>query len=247
MTTELTYEPVDPNDTTMLPTITHGLNGRAISQPERGIVDEAMIRTLNNVLDQHRFELLMSEPPPHAIQKRDDGYPYLPHGYVTLTLNEIFGFDWDHVLLPVFNGNIYEYISAEDAKLPTKNPCVVVFGQLTVRINRIDDRGDISTIATIVKTGFGGSEIRKKMPRGNAVKGAASDSRKVCASQLGPRLGLTLYWNDEAELKDYEDEKLKQKARDLSEQGMTPVAIARELSSNGVVVDVASVKAWLTA
>lgn len=195
-------------------TITRSASSKEIAVSAPGMT----IDILRGVLEQNRFELLMTPPPPHAIRKRPDGYDYLPHGYVTTAMNQIFGFDWDHKLLPVFDGNIYQFIPADEAKLPTQNPCVVVFGELNIRINRFKN-GTHEVITTITKTGFGGAEVRKKMERADAVKAAQSDSRKVCAAQLGPRLGLTLYYDDEAKIAEYEEQMQREaEAKELAEK-----------------------------
>lgn len=184
--------------------ITRGATGN-----ELAIVQST--QALNGILDREHFNLLMEPPPPHAIRKRPDGYDYLSHGYVTLTLNNIFGSDWDHELLPVFGGNYYQFIPADETK--TGKDEVIVYGKLTVRIHEIGQDGlPRRLLATIVKTGFGSAQVRNKQERGDAIKGAQSDSRKVCAAQLGPRLGLTLYWDDEAKVAEYEEAKAKREA-----------------------------------
>lgn len=195
------------------------VNDRSATGQELSTIRNSL--DLRGVLEEKRYKKLMEPPPPHAIRKRPDGYDYLSHGYVTLTLNEIFGFDWDHELLPM-NGSYYEYVSPEDAKLPTGNASVTVFGKLTIRIHHFDQKGNPRLVATITKTGFGSAEVRKKMERGDAVKAAQSDSRKVCAAQLGPRLGLTLYWDDEAKQEEFEEKQRRRKAEQEEEERVTP-------------------------
>lgn len=216
-------DPIQPDD-----------NGRGASRKELQTVNRSV--DLRGVMEEKRYKVLMQPPPPHAIRKRPDGYDYLSHGYVTLTLNEIFGFDWDHRLLPVFDGNYYQYIPAEEANMPTGNPCVVVFGELTIRIHKLDKDGNsVGIAATIVKTGFGSAEVRKKQERGDACKGAQSDSRKVCAAQLGPRLGLTLYWDDEAKQEDYERRQQAKREAEEALERVTPERIeqARQMIADG--------------
>lgn len=195
---------------------------------------------LKTILNQAQYDRLMTSPPPYAILIRPDGMRYLPHGYVTNEMNAIFGQDWDFELLSI-DGKPYEYISAEEANMPTKNPCIVVHGQLTVRIWQANGNGQLHLVTTITKHGIGGSEVRKKMERADAVKAAASDARKVCASQLGPRLGLTLYWNDEARQEtweasqkqkqvDEEAEKYREQIEKLRAEGKDDEEIAESLS-----------------
>lgn len=210
-------------------------NGRGASTQELATIDHKLNHMLRGVLEKSRFDLLMQSPPAHAIRKRPDGFDYLPHGYVTHTLNEIFGFDWDHILLPCFNGNNHRILSEEESKLPTKNQSVIVFGQLVIRIWSFKNGVPDKILTTITKTGFGSAEIRKKQEPGDALKGAQSDSRKVCAAQLGPRLGLTLYYDDEAEIDKLEEREERKRKEQAESERVTDEMIdkAKELFAQG--------------
>src|SRR5437867_7949108 len=105
-------------------------------------------------------------------------FSYVEHGYVTERLNLVFGFNWD-----------FEIVDKQ-----ILDDEVIVEARLTVRT----PGGQ-----TIVKTQFGGAEI-KRHASGNRsgrplsiaddYKAAASDALKKCASLLG--IGLDLYGRD---------------------------------------------------
>jgi hypothetical protein len=105
-------------------------------------------------------------------------FAYVEHGYVTERLNLVFGFNWD------FEIRDKQILDDE----------VIVEARLTVRT----PGGQ-----TIVKTQFGGAEIKRHAsgPRSGRplsiaddYKAAASDALKKCASLLG--IGLDLYGRD---------------------------------------------------
>jgi len=186
---------------------------RVVSAEELALVTEAHELALGGALSNEQFQMLMTPPPAHAIKTRRGGggfYAYLTHGYVRLKLNQIFGSDWDHELLPVFNGEPYRLTPAADARLKSGNPTLTVYGKLTIRVRGFQN-GDVirEPLAVITKTAFGSQPWNDTIELGDALKGAQSDSLKVCARDLGPALGLTLYWDEAAELESHA-ERLKQ-------------------------------------
>src|SRR5438045_1504042 len=105
-------------------------------------------------------------------------FAYVEDGYVTERLNLVFGFNWDF--------DIVDKQILDDE--------VIVEARLTVRT---------PSSQTIVKTQFGGAEIKRhssgsKSGRPLSIaddyKAAASDALKKCASLLG--IGLDLYGRD---------------------------------------------------
>lgn len=190
-------------------------SGRAISETEMEQIRAMVFESVGRYLPADKFELLMQPPPQHAIKYRQGGgganYPYLKSGYVKLKLLQIFGLDRDFEVLPIDGNGAMYHLSTKDNKevrVSTGNPTVMVYGRLTLRIHGTDKQGNPTSdvIATIRSPGFGSVEWRDKQELGDAVKGAASDALKVCAYPLGPALGLTLYWDDEAEWQNFENE-----------------------------------------
>jgi len=191
-------------------------SGRVISPTEANDIRSMVFQSLGDFIDPHRFELLMQPQPKYAVKHREGGggsvLPYLKHGYVKLKLTQIFGIDWSHELLPFFAGEPYRLTPGDEAGMPTGNGTVTVYGRLTINIHVARGRGHETTFS-IVRTGFGSSEWRKKMELGDVLKSAQSDAFKVAASTLGPALGLTLYWDDENELA--KDEKADEAQKEL--------------------------------
>lgn len=160
------------------------------------------------VMNDEQMQAILGNTPKWAIKVRQGPggkiYKYVTHGYVTDTLNKIFGFDWDLVIEPISEGKMYD-IQVEEiidarTKQPTKNRRhVAVSGYLLVRIH--DPNNPKTILATIKKSGFGSQEWLPTMEFGDALKGARSDLIKVCAYQLG--IGLDLYWNEQAEVEEF--------------------------------------------
>lgn len=168
-----------------------------------------------------QMRLLVNKTPAYAIQKRVGGngmmLSYVKHGYVTDQLNKAFGFDWDLVLEPVSNGQMYalqiEEIPRVDGKtnkpLPSKIVRhVAVCGYLVVRVH--DGKGNVK--GEIRKSGFGSQLWLPSMEFGDALKAAKSDLLKVCAAQVG--VALDLYWNDVDEVSKFEDEQERKRKQD---------------------------------
>ncbi len=135
----------------------------------------ANLDTLPTVFTASQVDFLHQRTPPEAIRTRPgrsgQQLSYISQAYVTRTLNEVFGFDWDFDVL-------WQEVGKGE---------VIVRGRLTVRT---------TTGVTIAKTQYGGSAI-KRDKQGNAfsvaddLKSAASDALKKCSSLLG--IGLDLY------------------------------------------------------
>jgi Rad52/22 family double-strand break repair protein len=139
-------------------------------------------RLLMQTLSEAQVDFLMQRTPKREIKMRAGRgglqFAYVEHGYVTERLNLVFGFNWD-----------YEVVDKQ-----ILDDEVIVEARLTVRT----PGGQ-----TIVKTQFGGAEIKRHAsgPRSGRplsiaddYKAAASDALKKCASLLG--IGLDLYGRD---------------------------------------------------
>lgn len=172
-----------------------------------------------------QMRLLVNKTPDYAIQKREGAkgqmLSYVKHGYVTDQLNKAFGFDWDLIIDPMSNGNMYalqvEEFPRIDAKTNKPLPPIVVrhiavCGHLVARVH--DSKGNVK--GTITKSGFGSQIWNAKMEFGDALKGAKSDLLKVCAAQVG--IALDLYWNDMAEVEKYEDEQEKKRNQQAEQE-----------------------------
>jgi Rad52/22 family double-strand break repair protein len=139
-------------------------------------------RLMMQTLSEAQVDFLMQRTPKREIKMRAGRggmqFAYVEHGYVTERLNLVFGFNWD-----------YEIVDKQ-----ILDDEVIVEARLTVRT----PGGQ-----TIVKTQFGGAEIKRHAsgPRNGRpfsiaddYKAAASDALKKCASLLG--IGLDLYGRD---------------------------------------------------
>ena len=174
------------------------------------------------VMTGAQMAVLMQSTPEHAIKTRQGPggkmLKYIPHGYATDQLNKAFGFDWDYVLLPYFNGGSVFHLETiqvginNKTKLPIINRSISVYGELTVKIHNPKNPTEI--LATIVKSGAGSSWWYPENELGDAIKSASSDGLKVAASKLG--IGLDLYWDDNAEQNKLEE--LKVQAEKLRQQ-----------------------------
>ena len=137
---------------------------------------------LMQTLSEAQVDFLMQRTPKREIKMRQGRgglqFAYVEHGYVTERLNLVFGFNWD---FEIVDKQILEDEVIVEARLTVRTPG----GQ------------------TIVKTQFGGAEIKRHATGQRAgrplsiaddYKAAASDSLKKCASLLG--IGLDLYGRD---------------------------------------------------
>ena len=139
-------------------------------------------KLLMQTLSEAQVDFLLQRTPRHEIKTRQGRgglqFSYVEHGYVTERLNLVFGFNWD---FEVTDKQILEDEVIVEARLTVRTPG----GQ------------------TIVKTQFGGAEIKrhasgaksgKPLSIADDYKAAASDALKKCASLLG--IGLDLYGRD---------------------------------------------------
>lgn len=139
-------------------------------------------RLLMQTLSEAQVDFLMQRTPKKEIKTRQGRggltFAYVEHGYVTERLNLVFGFNWD-----------FEIVDKQ-----ILDDEVIVEARLTVRT----PGGQ-----TIVKTQFGGAEIKRHASGARSgrplsiaddYKAAASDALKKCASLLG--IGLDLYGRD---------------------------------------------------
>src|SRR4051812_23700632 len=146
--------------------------------PRRDDKHRLMLQTLSEA----QVDFLMQRTPRREIKMRAGRggmqFAYVEHGYVTERLNLVFGFNWD-----------FEIVDKQ-----ILDDEVIVQARLTVRT----PGGQ-----TIVKTQFGGAEIKRHASGARSgrplsiaddYKAAASDALKKCASLLG--IGLDLYGRD---------------------------------------------------
>ena len=191
------------------------------------------------VFSASQIEQLSASTPEHAKRHRPGGggksLTYVPHGYVTGKLNQVFGYDWDFILLPVFDGSIVKQVDIYTPLSKSASPvmreraleyqgrlCAVthnlsVYGQLTVRVR--NTKGAIVT--TITKPGVGSSIWHEENEYGDAVKSAKSDALKVAAHEIG--IALDLYWDEDAEFDKFEQQ--QEEAQEALELAAMPSTI----------------------
>lgn len=170
----------------------------------------SMSEIIGPVMNDAQVRIVTGKTPEYAIRKRvgpsGRTLSYVSHGYVTDQLNKAFGFDWDIILKPMStSGQLFalevERIPITKGGKPTgeikETRHVAVCGDLIVRIH-----DGIEVVATITKSGFGSQIWLPTMELGDALKAARSDLLKTCAAPLG--IALDLYWNDQAEIHQYE-------------------------------------------
>ena len=147
-----------------------------------GVASDGRHQLLMQTFTEAQVDFLLQRTPKSEIKVRPGRgglqFSYVEHGYVTERLNLVFGFNWD---FEVVDKQMLEDEVIVEAKLTVRTPG----GQ------------------TIVKTQFGGAEIKRhnsgaKSGRPLSIaddyKAAASDALKKCASLLG--IGLDLYGRD---------------------------------------------------
>jgi hypothetical protein len=148
---------------------------------------------LMQTFSEAQVDFLLQRTPRSEIKVRPGRgglqFSYVEHGYVTERLNLVFGFNWDF--------EVVDKQMLEDE--------VIVEARLTVRT----PGGQ-----TIVKTQFGGAEIKRHnsgakngrpLSIADDYKAAASDALKKCASLLG--IGLDLYGRDRVDDEESEGSK----------------------------------------
>lgn len=176
----------------------------------------AKAQIVNPQLSDKQLDILLNRTPDWAIKKRQGPggrtYSYVPHGYITDTLNKAFGFDWDLIIDPTANGNSYA-LQIEEVSLFEKGKKtgefeivrhVAVAGHIEIRLRHPKN---LEIIGTIKKYGFGSQRWLPTMEFGDALKAATSDLLKVCASKLG--VALDLYYNEQAEIAQWEEKQNK--------------------------------------
>jgi hypothetical protein len=168
---------------------------------------ELLLQTLNEA----QVDFLLQRTPRREIKMRQGRggkqFAYVEHGYVTERLNFVFGFNWDFIIC---DKQILEDEVIVEARLTVRTPG----GQ------------------TIVKTQFGGSEIKrhasgphsgKPLSIADDYKAAASDALKKCASLLG--IGLDLYGRDQGEEEQALPIPQKQAPEPSEDVGARPAAV----------------------
>lgn len=175
------------------------------------------------VMNDQQLSILLNRTPGWAIKTRQGKagqiYKYVPHGYVTDSLNKAFGFDWDLVIDPMFEGRMYaielEEIYNTKTKQTTQRRHMAITGHLTIRVHNPNSK-EHEVIATIQKSGFDSQEWLPTMEFGDALKGARSDLIKTCAYQLG--IALDLYWNERAEISEFENQVREREEKAVKEK-----------------------------
>lgn len=175
---------------------------------------------LMQTLTEAQVDFLLQRTPKQEIKMRQGRggmhFAYVEHGYVTERLNLVFGFNWDF--------DIFDKQMLEDE--------VIVEARLTVRT----PGGQ-----TIVKTQFGGAEIKRHAsgPRSGRplsiaddYKAAGSDALKKCASLLG--IGLDLYGRDRPDEVEMPPEKPQAQRRERPRVVDSAPAIRQLDVSNGL-------------
>ena len=160
---------------------------RALPVPANGVIEaqDERHKLFAQTFSEAQVDFLLQRTPRHEIKQRQgrggQRFSYVEHGYVTERLNLVFGFNWD---FEVVDKEMLEDEVIVEAKLTVRTPG----GQ------------------TIVKTQFGGAEIKRHASGARSgrplsvaddYKAAASDALKKCASLLG--VGLDLYGRDRPE------------------------------------------------
>lgn len=156
------------------------------------------------VISEKQFSILSGKTPKDIIRYRPGKggktFAYVPHGYVTSTLNKAFGFDWDWRILPNGAGDSYTYHAPMShtvkGKTVERPGSIIVKGELTVRIRNPQDLSQV--IATITREAFGEKEEINGMTWGAHVKSAASDALKKAATLIG--IALDLYYAEPDEV-----------------------------------------------
>lgn len=156
------------------------------------------------VISEKQFSVLSGRTPKDVIRHRPGKggktFAYVPHGYVTSTLNKAFGFDWDWRILPNGAGDSYTYhppvSTTHKGKTIERPGSIIVKGELTVRIRNPENLSQV--IATITREAFGEKEEVNGMTWGAHIKSAASDALKKAATLIG--IALDLYYAEPDEV-----------------------------------------------
>jgi len=190
------------------------------------------------VMNEAQMRMLCGRTPAHVIRTRPGrggkAFRYIPYGYAVDSLNKAFGFDWDFVILPVFNGNLFKQTDVEvkdrSGKVTYVNHNLTVYGELKVRIRNNKN----VVIATIVKQGIGSQDWNEANEFGDSLKGASSDALKRAAHELG--VGLDLYFDEQVELNAFNEKKQKEEADKKREAEQVASAILNDVPAKGAVL-----------
>lgn len=184
---------------------------------------------VQSVFNDAQLAILLNRTPKWAIkvrQGRGGNYRYVPHGYVTDTLNKAFGFNWDLIVDDIEPGKKFT-LMIEDKYDAKGNPAgtdrhIAIEGHITMRIM---DWETGTVLYEIVKHGFGSSLWLPGQELGDALKSARSDLVKTCAYQVG--IALDLYWNEKAEFENWDKAETRKeeqrKAREIIAQMQSDV------------------------
>lgn len=205
---------------------------------DNAIVIHSFGEVVQQVIAEAQFSLLSGKTPKSVIRYRPGKggktFAYVPHGYVTSTLNKAFGFDWDWRIVPNGDGDSYTYhppiSSTYKGKTVERPGSIIVKGELTVRIRNPKDLSQV--VATITREAFGEKEEVNGMSWGAHIKSAASDALKKAATLIG--IALDLYYAEPDEVVPsvavaLTVEQVAQ-AQALKAEGKRAPAIARELN-----------------
>lgn len=230
-----------PAQTEIIPVMTGEIvmsgEGREAPDESRSLMKPSTI--VMPIMNPAQMQIILGKTPAYAIKKRPGRggktFKYVTYGYVVSMLNKAFGFDWDFQIKPGMNGEYFKlseiieelWDNKEKKFVPRTTRNISVYGELTVRIRNKNN----VIISTITKPGVGSQNWEATVEYGDACKGAKSDALKVAAHELG--IGLDLYWDDQAELSDWENEQLEaQKAASALVAASSNVNVASEVQSS---------------
>jgi hypothetical protein len=171
---------------------------------DKAIVISNFREVVASVMNEAQFAIISGRTPKSVIKRRPgkggQAFSYVPHGYVTATLNKAFGFHWSFEVLPNGRGDRYEVIQGIETinkagKKVLTPTSVIVQGRLTVFVHNPDKMSEV--IATFSKDSTGEKEFLPGMTWGAHIKAAESDALKRCAARLG--IANDLYWADSEE------------------------------------------------
>ena len=229
-----------PAQTAIVPVMTGEimLSGEGREAPKESQMLMKSEQIVMPIMNSAQMKIILGKTPAYAIKRRPGRggktFKYVTYGYVVAMLNRAFGFDWDFQIKPGGNGEYFKlteiiedlWDNKEKKFVPRTTRNISVYGELTVRIRNAKN----VIIATITKPGVGSQNWEATVEFGDACKGAKSDALKVAAHELG--IGLDLYWDDQSELSDWENEQLEaQKAASALVAASNNIEAAPEVQS----------------
>lgn len=205
---------------------------------DKNIIIPTFQEVVSSVMSEAQFRILSGRTPKNVIRRRPGKggkvFSYIPHGYVTSTLNKALGFHWSFMILPNGKGDRFQFLEGRETTSngkTVKTPAsVIVTGRLTCYIHNPNNISEV--IAVISKDSTGEKEFVPGMTWGAMVKSAESDAFKRCAARLG--VGNDLYFEEPDVLEGVDgngevvDPKTTQ-ARELKAKGLSLAGIAKEL------------------